>query len=64
MGPKSNLFGNWADTNIQLLWGATIAQWICSHLPSCHPGSNPKHTINTFFNLNLNLNCDVLKGRK
>ena len=24
---------------------AAIAQWICLHLPSCCPGSSPKHTI-------------------
>ena len=31
--------------------GATIAQWIRLHLPSCRPGSSPKHTIYAFFNL-------------
>ena len=29
---------------------AAIAQWICLHLPSCSPGSNPKHTICAFNN--------------
>ena len=29
---------------------AAIAQWICLHLPSCNPGSNPKHTICAFNN--------------
>ena len=28
--------------------GAAIAQWICLRLPSCNPGSSPKHTIYTF----------------
>ena len=34
-----------------LWWGAAIAQWICLHLPSCRPGSSPKHTIYAFINL-------------
>ena len=46
------------------LWVATIAQWIHLQLPSCRPGSNPKHTIYAFINLNLNLSCDMLKRRK
>ena len=44
--------------------GAAVAQWICMRLPSCHPGSNPKHTIYPFINLNLSLNCDMLKRQK
>ena len=32
-------------------WGAAIAQWIRLHLPSCRPGSSPKHTIYAFINL-------------
>ena len=30
---------------------AAIAPWFCLRLPSCGPGSNPKHTIYAFFNL-------------
>ena len=29
-------------------WGATIAQWICLHLPSAALGSSSKHTIEAF----------------
>ena len=28
--------------------GAAVAHRIRLRLPSCHPGSSPKHTINTF----------------
>ena len=41
--------------------GAAVAQWIRLRLPSCRLGLNPKHTTYAFINLNLNLNCDVLK---
>ena len=44
------------------IWGAVIAQWILLRLPSCHPGSSPKHTIYIF--LNLYLNCVTWKRRK
>ena len=50
--------------NNDFTWGATVAQWIHSRLPSCRQGLNPKHTIYAFFNLNFNLNCNVLKRRK
>ena len=34
---------------------------VCTFYPAA-PGSNPKHTINAF--INLNLNCDMLKKIK
>ena len=42
--------------------GAAVAQWI--RLSSAAPGSNPKQPIYAFINLNLNLNCDMLKKTK
>ena len=43
--------------------GAAVAQWVRLRLQSCRPpGSNPKHTIYAF--INLNLNYDMLKRRK
>ena len=46
------------------MWGAAVAQWIRLRIPFCRPGSNSKYTIYAFMNLNLNLNCGVLKRRK
>ena len=40
-------------TKINKTWVAAIAPWFCLSLPS---GSNPKHTIYTFFNLYWNCN--------
>ena len=39
---------------------AAVAKWIRLRLPSCRPGSNPKHTIYALFNMN----GDMLKRRK
>ena len=46
--------------NTYLTWVEAVAQWIHLRLPSAAPGSNPKHTIYAF----INLNCDTLKRRK
>ena len=40
-----------------------LSGFVCAFHPAT-PGSNPKHTIYAFFNLNLNLSCDMLKRRK
>ena len=40
--------------------GAVVAQWIRLRLPICNSGSNAKHTIYAF--INMNLNCDMLKN--
>ena len=36
------------ESNIEQFGGASIAQWIHLHLPSCRPGLSPKHTIYVF----------------
>ena len=41
---------------VHQIMGAAVAQWIRLSLPSCRPGSNPKHTIYVRF-----LNCDMMK---
>ena len=33
---------------MMLVRGAAIAHWIRLHLPSCRPGSSPKHAIYDF----------------
>ena len=56
---SNRLFPNrsFSWVNNVLSGGAAVAQWIRLRLPSCRPGSNPKHTIYTF--IKLYLNCDM-----
>ena len=45
------------------LFGEMLSGFVCTFHPAA-PGSNPKHTIYAFINLNLNLRCDMLKRWK
>ena len=48
------------STNNVMGGGAAVAQWIRLRLPPATLGSNSKHTIYTF----INLNCGILKKTK
>ena len=49
----------WKEVHVwRITYGATaIARWFLLRLPSCGPGSNPKHTTYIFLNL-CNWNCN------